>query len=116
MRSVPASFWLSPWWPTGGMDATFHDTFRHQLEREVPPGHVLYGVPTRLIARGGGDDCLFELLDGSGRLATVHLTWSGGSERLPWPQAWLHDGLEAWAEGVMRPEHGGPDAAHGRRG
>jgi hypothetical protein len=63
--------WLEPWNSTEAHDARFHESFREQLEREVPAGHVMYRLPARIIARGNGDDALFEILDGSGRVAEV---------------------------------------------
>ena len=97
--------WLDPWWSTEDYDEHFHETFRQQLEREVPPGHCLYQMPVRLIARGNGDDALFRLLDGSGRVAGVHLTWSTHREKLPWPVTTIYDTLEEWVEKVMIIEH-----------
>lgn len=98
--------WLEPWWPTAGQGEEFQRTFQRQLELELSPGHELYGVPVKLIGRHGGcDDALFELLDGSGRVAVVHLTWAKSRQRLPWPLSTIYDSLEAWAKERMRPEH-----------
>lgn len=100
--------WLEPWRPTEGQGREFHETFRRELERELSPGHELYGVPVRLIGRhAASDDALFELLDGSGRVAVVHLTWANRPERVPWPETAIYRSLEAWAEQRMRPEHEG---------
>lgn len=102
----PLIEFLDPWWSTAGKDARFHDTFHDQLRREVPPGHVMYGVPARMIARhDASDDTLFELLDGSGRVAVVHLTWAKRRERLPWPGTDVYPSLRAFAEERMLPEH-----------
>jgi len=97
--------WLDPWWSTSQMEEHFRESFRKQLESEVPPGHVLYKTPVKLIARGNGDDALFEILDGTGRVAGVHLTWSRRQQRLPWPVATIYANLEEWMEKVMLPEH-----------
>jgi len=97
--------WLEPWADTDQLDARYHESLRKQLEREVAPGHVMYGVPTKLIARGNGDDALFQILDGSGRVAEVHLTWSSKQERLPWPDTAIYANLEEWAQKRMRLEH-----------
>jgi len=97
--------WLEPWWSTAELDEQFHETFRRQLEREVPPGHSMHGLPVRLIARGNGDDVLFQILDGSGRVADVHLTWSKSQEYLPWPGTSIYLSLQEWIEKVMIPEH-----------
>jgi hypothetical protein len=97
--------WLEPWWPTDQLDEHFHDTFRRQLEREVSPGHCLHQVPVRLLARGSGDDALFRLLDGSDRVAGVHLTWSSAAQSPPWPRTVIYPTLEEWSAQVMIPEH-----------
>ncbi len=98
--------YLDPWWSTADQDVVFHEQFHEQLEREVGPGHVLYQVPVRLIARhDASDDCLFELLDGSGRVAIVHLTWSRTQERLPWPETIICDDLQTFVSDHMLPEH-----------
>jgi hypothetical protein len=97
--------WLDPWWSTEDHPDEFQESFRRQLEREVPPGHPMYQVPAKLIARGNGDDALFQILDGTGRVADVHLTWAKGQERLPWPITTIYGSLEEWAEKVMLPGH-----------
>lgn len=97
--------WLALWRGTDAQTLDFHETFRTQLEREIASGHVLYGIPTRLIARGNGDDALFTLLDGSNRVALVHLTWSSGAQTPPWPATTLFASLEQWVAEVMEPEH-----------
>jgi hypothetical protein len=97
--------WLEPWSSTENYAAQFHESFRKQLEREVAPGHVMHGVPVKLIACGNGDDALFQILDGSGRVAEVHLTWSKEQERLPWPGTTIYASLEEWAQKSMCPAH-----------
>jgi hypothetical protein len=97
--------WLEPWWSTAGMEESCRDTFKRQFEREVPPGHELYGLPVRLVARGNGDDCLFEITDGSGRFAYVHLTWSKVPERLPWPDGTIFNSLGEFRENRMLIDH-----------
>jgi hypothetical protein len=87
------------------MDERFKESWQRQLAIEVPPGHVLYDVPVRLLARGNGDDALFELVDGTGRVADVHLTWSKSQERLPWPGTDIYSSLQEWVEKVMIPEN-----------
>lgn len=79
-------------------------TWEKQLAIEVPAGHVLYGLPAKLLARGNGDDSLFELVDGSGRAADVHLTWSKSAERLPWPGTTVYGSFEEWVAKVMAQE------------
>lgn len=97
--------WFEPWSSVEHYDDNYRNGFLDQLRREVAPGHALYDLPVRLIAWGNGGDALFALLDGSGRIAQVHLTWAHGSERLPWPGTAIYASLETWAEQAMLPEH-----------
>lgn len=93
--------WLEPWWSTEDFDESFHETFRKQLELEVSLGHAMYQIPARLIARGNGDDALFQILDGSERVAVVHLTWSKSQEHLPWPITSIYASIEEFIKEVM---------------
>ncbi len=98
--------WLDPWWSTECMDAKFHDTFAGELQLEVAPGHELFGLPTRVIGRRSDCDyALFELLDGTGRVAYVHLTWIQKQDKPPFPASAIFPSLESWAENVMIPQH-----------
>jgi hypothetical protein len=97
--------WLNPWWSTENQNSDFHDGFKSELESEVGPDHPLRGIETRLEARGDGDDALFELLDGTGRYAVVHLTWARHPESLPWPVTELYNSLEAFVFQRMIPDH-----------
>jgi hypothetical protein len=64
--------WYSPHNPT---------SLEEQLQRELPPGHALVGIPIRAIAqRVDCDDVLLQLGDGSDRVAIVHLTFSINSD------------------------------------
>lgn len=96
---------MEPWWSTERQNREFHDGFCRQLARELSRGHELYKLPVRIIARGNGDDALFEILDGSGRVAQVHLTWSKRRQRLPWPITSVYPSLAVWREEVMVPDH-----------
>ncbi|KVF05620.1 hypothetical protein WJ05_27885 [Burkholderia vietnamiensis] len=97
--------WLEPWCSTEDADENFHHRFARQLQLEVGPGHELFGLPTRLIGRGNGDDALFEILDGTSRVAVVHLTWAKTAEQLPWPITNIYSNLQEWAVKCMQAEH-----------
>ncbi len=105
LSGVPEMQWLDPWWSTEDQDIAFHDAFVRQLTREVPPGHVMHGLPVKLLARGEGDDALFLILDGSERVAVVHLTWCQTPERLPWPITEVYEIIERFVADRMIPEH-----------
>jgi hypothetical protein len=97
--------WLEPWAaldPSGGRS----EAFATQLARELSPGHALYGIPVAAIGNHGGcDDVLFQLLDGTGRVAVVHLTWSQHSQEPPWPSSFMFDDFGTWAEECMKADH-----------
>ncbi len=98
--------WLSPWWSTEEQGSHLHETFEGELGLEVGASHAIFGIPVKLIGRHNGcDDALFELRDGTGRVAVVHSTWSKHEERPPWPRTMVYPSLELWADQHMRPEH-----------
>lgn len=96
--------WLDPWTSTLNADDNYLRTFADQLARETGRGHELHKVPVKLIGRGNGDDALFELLDGTGRVAQVHLVWQG-RQKPPWPGATIFASLEDWRIKSMIPEN-----------
>jgi len=97
--------WLIPWHPVE--DAAVRHSLRAELERELPRGHVLAGMRvTPIGARQDCDDVLFALENG--RVAIVHLTWSGKTEPAPdHPWTALFDSLERFVEDEMKPQHEG---------
>ncbi|MGH7170652.1 MAG: hypothetical protein ACRELG_10275 [Gemmataceae bacterium] len=91
--------WPYPWSPIEFPDDK--PAFESELQRELKPGHPLFGIPVSAIGRRyDQDDILFELRDGRGRVAEVHLTWAGESETPPWPGASLFESFTAWVESV----------------
>jgi hypothetical protein len=97
--------WLEPWWSTEDQSDHFRETFLRQLRLELSPAHALFGLPARVIGRGDGDDALFEILDGTGRVAVVHLVWSKAQQEPPWPGTSIYPSLQAFVDVRMRPEH-----------
>jgi hypothetical protein len=93
---------VQPWEPVDA--GATRDGLAQELLREVAPGHPLYGIPVRAIARRNDcDDVLFALQDGSGRVAVVHLTWIRSiPDRPPWPGTSLYPSLGDWSERGMR--------------
>jgi hypothetical protein len=81
--------WLEPWDSYESADESTRMIFADQLVKEVKRGHPLYEVPVRLLARGNGVDVLYEILDGSGRVAVVHLVWQG-PQVPPWPSTTIY--------------------------
>jgi predicted trehalose synthase len=75
--------------------------FEAELRREVKPGHPLFELPVAAIGRRyDQDDVLFEVNDGSGRVAEVHLTWAGEREQPPWPGTALFASFAEWVKSV----------------
>ena len=97
--------WLKPWWSTASQDDEFHRTFNDQLALELSSGHPLFGIDAHVVARRSGcDDALFELLDGTGRYAVVHLTW-GSQQTPPWPSTQIYSSVRAFIDDCMVPDH-----------
>lgn len=70
--------------------------FHAELQRELPPGHLLYGVPVQTFAsRDGSDDTVFQHCNESTRFTVVHLTWIGKTEINPEHPAIVFDGTFA---------------------
>lgn len=78
-----------------------------ELVRELAPGHPLYGLSFQAMARRqDSDDVLFCLLDGTYRVAVVHLTWiSNPPDRPPWPSSQIYEDLDCWVQECMLPDH-----------
>lgn len=95
--------WLVPWHPED--NAEEKRSLLAEFQREIPVGHVLSGASLTLIGRRQDcDDVLFALDDG--RVAIVHLTWSGKREPVPSsPWTRVFDSLERFVEDEMKPEH-----------
>jgi hypothetical protein len=89
-----AMTYLEPWY------AAEDPALVAELSREVGPGHVLSGIPVKVLARRRDrDDVLFKILDGSGRVASVHLTWQVESSPT-WPSATVFRNFEEWVDSM----------------
>jgi hypothetical protein len=87
--------WPENWYEIDPVTAA---AFEEELSRELSRGHPLHGLPLRAVGQGGnGDDILFEITDGSGRVAVAHLTWARREEPPPWPGSMIYESREAWA-------------------
>jgi hypothetical protein len=96
--------WLMPWQPIAGV--TEAAPFEAELQRELVACHPLFGVAVNAIGVGFNDDVLFQLHDGSDRVAVVHLTWRGRAEIDPrWPDTDIYDNLQDWIERGMKPDN-----------
>lgn len=73
------------------------EQLRTELLRELSAGHVLHGADLRVIARAlPQDEVIVETADG--RIALVHMTWSGHSESPPWPTTEMLTSAEHFEE------------------
>ena len=85
---MPSSeHWPANWMP---LESDRDGHFISELRCEHPPGHILNGLPLRVIGTGDCDNVLFELLDGTGRFAAVHLTYSVETNPI-WPDTKVYD-------------------------
>lgn len=67
-----------------------------ELSQEISPGHVLFGLSARAVARREDcDDVLFAVA-GSSQVAEVHLVYSSEESRSDWPLTVLYRDLSEW--------------------
>jgi hypothetical protein len=89
--------WMEPHSPAG---------LALELQRELAPGHELYGKPARALAVARDcDDVLFAIeARGDTTYAVVHLTWGRKQEHLPCPHTRLFGSLTEWID-FMKADH-----------
>ncbi len=75
--------------------------YEAQMAKELLPGHVLFGVPVKGLARiDGRDEYLFSLLDDTNRVVVVHLAFSA-SVTPDWPWSELYSSLSDWESKLL---------------
>jgi hypothetical protein len=99
----PQLEWLDPWQRLEGS----YDGFVRELQKEVPPLHVLHGLSVVAVARRiDCDDVLFVTANPAMPLAVVHLTWTGRTESDPrWPHTTSYKSWEDWTERCLLTDH-----------
>ncbi len=82
--------------PYTKIDDDVSDALLKELKREMSEDHILFDVEIVPIARKSlNDDVLFQLPEG--RVAVVHLTWSGIKEDDPFfPSTKIYASIEAF--------------------
>ena len=96
--------WLEPWYSVADEPAESAG-MKRELEQELAPGHPLFGVPVETMGRCC-DDVVFRLLDGSGRIAVVHLTWNHNApDPSSDPATAIFESEDRWIAECMRPDH-----------
>jgi hypothetical protein len=92
-----AEEWLEPWYLLA--DEGQRSLLEKELKTELAEGHPLAGLSVKVVARRDDrDDVLVTLDEGeNGRIAEVHLTWSGKREADPrWPRTVMFKSMEEW--------------------
>jgi len=78
--------------------------FEKEAVAEVAPGHELFGLSLRTVAKCVGcDDVVFRAADDT--FAIVHLTWSRKQEAPPWPRTTRLGGFIAIEAAMDQHEH-----------
>jgi hypothetical protein len=79
--------------------AEYAASCEREVQVELSQGHALFGIPLRAVGCSWVcDDVLFEIRDGSGRFAVVHIAWTRRAEPPPWPISTVYESIEAWEE------------------
>jgi len=104
-KDNPSIDWLEPWHPM--LSSEMQAGAEKELASETCEKHVLYRLPVRALGyRQDCDDVLFQLLDDTGRVAIVHLTYAQHPETDPlYPSTEIFDSLSSFIESEMIPEH-----------
>jgi hypothetical protein len=95
---------LEPWQALSVDEAAM---LTSQLRRELAPGHVLFAIQAKAVAKTANrDDVLFELSDHAKPLAAVHLTWSKKAQAdSRWPTVQLFASWDDWVRERLIPDH-----------
>jgi hypothetical protein len=85
---------LGPWRQV--IDERERLLLEEELRKEIGDRHPLLGLEIKVLARRDDrDDVLASLEDG--RVAEVHLTWSGKKEAHPnWPRTVIFESMDKW--------------------
>ena len=82
LSAVNEEDFREPWFRLGPDHAL---SFENEAKTELAPGHELYGLGLRAVAKCEGcDDVVFRASDDT--FAIVHLTWATKPETPPWPR------------------------------
>ena len=85
-------------WPNQWQEVTQEERIflEQELSREIIPGHILFGLPIRAIARREDcDDVVFAIV-GSAQVAEAHLVYGGRASHSDWPLSVLYQSLSEW--------------------
>jgi hypothetical protein len=94
--------WTGPWYAVD--DEAVRRAWEEELRKEIGPKHPLWNVGMQLVARRDDRDAAVFRLD-DGRIAEVHVTWTGTAERDPWPRTAIFANVDHWrAAWLLRDE------------
>ena len=81
------------------LDEKTANTIVKELKKEVPKGHVLYGLDYVALAKHeNSDDYLFSVVGANAPLYSVHLTWSKESDPF-WPASVQFENKDTFIHG-----------------
>lgn len=79
------------------IDIDKQDLFNIELSKEVYPSHILYNSKLNAIAKNSSnDDVLYAFVDGTFRVADVHLSWKQKVEVFPYPISIIYCSFAKW--------------------
>src|SRR5262245_39781788 len=94
MTTAPMTGYCPMGWPEAWreVDEVTAAAFEAELRNELSLAHPLFGLPLKAVGRRWGcPEVLFEMGDGSRRVAVVRLTWSGTLEEPPYPDTTIYE-------------------------
>src|SRR5262245_13690070 len=90
-----------PWYRIA--DENLRVALEAELKKELGPAHCLANVPLKIIAKRDDKDDVLAVLDG-GRVAQIHMTWSGQPEADPrWPASVIYNSMNDWMSACAGP-------------
>lgn len=90
---------IKPW---DLIDLDKQDFFNIELSKELYPSHILYHSKLNAIAKNSSnDDVLYAFVDGTFRVADVHLSWKQNVEVFPYPVSIIYCSFEKWKATVI---------------
>ena len=78
--------------------------FEAELRRAAMPGHPLYAVPVKAVARRNDCDNVLFTVVGTPAVAVVHLSYSPPTDST-WPHTQVFGSLSEWAEQAAEIEY-----------
>jgi len=97
---------LSPWNATGGGNGSWERGWLNRLQSQIGLDHALYGLPLRIVGNyRGATALLFEVLDGTGRLAVIGVDKEKGDYSFSLPDTLMYPDFDAFKTQRMIADH-----------